>query len=172
MTADTVVRPDPAADPAAATATRPDATVTPLVRVSLKPPGEYRGMVEGAWWPRSRDLAREFALLVAFLEKKQKWPQILRATVNVRMWPQFPKAFRIDDHNVHLGWFDAEQDPHTICLVSRTAQRWDLAVVPPECSADRAADIMAAAADIHNKQTASALVASDVSEAPAALEAA
>jgi hypothetical protein len=132
-------------------------TAPSAARISLKPASDRPGMVNGAWWPRSRDLALELPPLIAVLDKA--WRRINRVTVNARMWPVVPRRVLTGTHVVHVGWFDAEQDPHDICLLATNVGRWDLVVVPPEFSPARAARVMAAAADVHNKQTASALVA-------------
>ena len=126
-------------------------------RVSLKPACEHRGVVQGAWWPRSRDLAVELPPLIAVLD--ENWTQITRATVNVTMWPDIPHVLHTGGHNVHVGWFDAEQQPDDICVLTYLAGRWDLLVVPPETHPDRAAMLMATAADVANHQTSSALLA-------------
>ncbi|MBS2964856.1 hypothetical protein KGA66_17495 [Actinocrinis puniceicyclus] len=129
----------------------------PDARVSLKAPSPHPGMVNGAWWPRSRDLTRELPSLIAALDKA--WGKVDRATVNVNMWPDIPRRVRTGTHVVRVGWFDAEQDPHDICLLSyRRGGRWDLLVVPPELDADTAARLMATAAEAGNMQTATALL--------------
>lgn len=128
----------------------------PAARISLKPAGDHPGMVNGAWWPRSRDLARELPPLIAALDKA--WGQVNRATVNVHMWPDIPRRVRTGTHTLRVGWFDAEQDPNDICLLSyHLGGRWDLLVVPPELDSDAAGRLMATAADTSNKQTVSSL---------------
>lgn len=143
---------------------RPESAETPApgVRLALKPFSPHPGMVNGAWWPRSRDLARELPALVVVLDRS--WGEIHRVTVNVRMWPQIPRKVRTGAHTVRLGWFDAEQDPNDLCLISHTSVpgRWDLLVVPPDTSPERAARLMAAASEVGNTQTASALLASSM----------
>jgi hypothetical protein len=76
------------------------------------------------------------------------------------MWPEIPDVVRAGPHNVHVGWFDTEQEPDDICVLTFLAGRWDLLVVPPETDPDRAAALMAAASDVDNTQTASELMAS------------
>ncbi|MEY9965239.1 hypothetical protein ABIA33_003281 [Streptacidiphilus sp. MAP12-16] len=129
----------------------------PSARMSLKPAGGIRGRLDGAWWPRSRDLAAELPLLVAELD--QVWGRITRVTVHPGMWPVIPPRIPAGPHTVHLGWFDAEQDPHDLCLLSYTVGRWDLLVIPPECDPETAALLMSAATDVHDTRTASALIA-------------
>jgi len=150
------------------TSIRPESAhvLTPAARVCLKPFSQHPGMVNGAWWPRSRDLTRELPPLIALLD--QSWGQIHRLTVNVRMWPDIPRKVRTGSHTVRLGWYDAEQDPHDLCLISHTKApgRWDLLVVPPETEPERAKQLMAAASSPGNHQTASALLASALDASP------
>ena len=144
------------------------ATSPSAARISLKPLKaftEHPGMVNGAWWPQSRDLAVELPPLVAALDKA--WGRINRVTVNLHMWPQIPRKVPTGSHVIRVGWYDAEQDPHDVCLISysHAPYRWDLLVIPPETDPERAAHLMATASDVHNMQTASALIA-DAAEPP------
>jgi hypothetical protein len=130
----------------------------PAARILLKPPSEHPGMVNGAWWPRSRDLVRELPLLVAALDGI--WGQIHHVTVQVDMWPDIPERVRTGKNMVRVGWFDAEQDRHDVCLLSVPGRgRWDLLVVPPELDPETSARLMATAASPGNMQTASSLIA-------------
>ena len=131
-------------------------------RISLKPFTRHPGVVNGAWWPRSRDLTRELPGLIAVLD--ESWGQINRVTVNAGMWPRISKRVQTGPHIVRVGWFDAEQDPHDLCVISYGSApgRWDLLVVPPDTEPGQAARLMAAASDVGNKQTASALLADAV----------
>lgn len=129
-------------------------------RIRLKPRSDHRGMVDGAWWPRSRDLARELPPLMEALDREANWGRIHHVTVNVRMWPEIPKQMGIGEHIVRVGWFDAEQDPNDICLISmRHGGRWDLLVVPPELDPRSADRLMVRASAPGNMETASALLA-------------
>jgi Family of unknown function (DUF5994) len=141
----------------------PDPSAAPAVRVSLKPACEHPGTVQGAWWPRSRDLAAELPPLIAVLDRS--WSEINRATVNVTMWPDVPHVLRAGGHNVHIGWFDAEQEADDLCVLTYLAGRWDLLVVPPETDPDRAARLMAAASDVDNHQTSRDLMSDAASAA-------
>jgi len=134
-----------------------DVGADPAVRLRLKAASTHPGMVNGAWWPRSRDLTRELPPLIAALD--EAWGRIYHATVQVGMWPDIPKQVRTGEHAVRVGWFDAEQDPHDICLLSlRGGARWDLLVIPPEFDPDAAERAMAMAATVGDFQTASALL--------------
>lgn len=126
------------------------------VRLELRGASRIRGRVDGAWWPRSRDMALELPPLVAVLDRV--WGRITRVTVHEGMWPDLPAKVAAGGHVVRLGWFDAEQDPADLCLLSFTVGRWDLLVIPPECDPARAAQLMAAATDVHNARGPGALL--------------
>ncbi|CAM5400839.1 hypothetical protein SSPIM334S_06796 [Streptomyces spiroverticillatus] len=151
MTA-TVSSPSSASSPAP-----PAARATGPLRLALAPPGSAPALLDGAWWPYSRDLAFELPLLIAELDPL--WGLITRVTVNPTHWPVVPRKVPVAGHVVKVGWFLAEQDPHKLLLLSRTVGRWDLLVVPPQTPARTAAWLMAAASDPARRVTASTLVA-------------
>lgn len=126
------------------------------VRLSLTPAGSVPGLLDGAWWPHSRDLSRELPALVDVLDAC--WGRITRVTVNPTHWPVIPRKVRVTGHTVHVGWFADEQDPQKLILLSYTAGRWDLLVIPPETGAAAAARLMAAAAAPAGLLTASRLM--------------
>lgn len=137
--------------------TRPAA---PAVRLSLKAPGAPRGLLDGAWWPRSRDLLRELPDLTDVLDSH--WGRITRIAVNPTHWPVIPRKVPVHGHVVKVGWFTTELDPHKVLLLSYTVGRWDLLVIPPGTGADAAARLMAAASDPAGPAlTASALMAAE-----------
>ncbi|MGC9538228.1 DUF5994 family protein [Streptomyces sp. UG1] len=116
--------------------------------------------LDGAWWPRSRDLAQELPPLADALEPL--WGRITRIAVNPRYWPILPPRIFANGHVVKVGWFTSELDPHKILLLSGTAGRWDLLVIPPETADPSAARLMASArADTGPRSTASALMAAE-----------
>ncbi|MFF1416222.1 DUF5994 family protein [Streptomyces sp. NPDC058280] len=137
---------------------QPDESARP-VRLTLAPGGRSSGALDGAWWPRSRDLALELPPLVAAMD--DTWGRITRALVNPAHWPVVPRKVQLPARVLHVGWFAAEQDPHKVILLSYSVGRWDLLVIPPETSAAAAARLMKAAADPRNLLTASALVAGE-----------
>ncbi|MFE5918932.1 DUF5994 family protein [Streptomyces sp. NPDC056468] len=116
--------------------------------------------MDGAWWPRSRDLASELSDLANVLDPL--WGRITRIAVNPRHWPILPPRIFVNGHVVKIGWFTCELDPHGIALLSYTAGRWDLLVIPPETGASSAARLMAAAsADTGPPTTATALMTAE-----------
>ncbi|MFC8199401.1 DUF5994 family protein [Streptomyces sp. NPDC057298] len=119
-----------------------------------------RGLLDGAWWPRSRDLEQELSALADVLDPL--WGRITRIAVNPLYWPSIPRKVPVNGRMVRVGWFAKELDPHKILLLSYTAGRWDLLVIPPETGAEAAARLMAAASEgVGHARTASTLMAGE-----------
>ncbi|MGW0630906.1 DUF5994 family protein [Streptomyces sp. NPDC002758] len=134
----------------------------PTARLALKPESRSRrpGELDGAWWPRSRDLASELSALADVLDPL--WGRITRIAVNPLHWPVIPRKVIVNGHVVNAGWFTNELDPHRILLLSYTAGRWDLLVIPPETGAPSAARLLAAAsAGAGSQLTATALMTAE-----------
>ncbi|MCX3287130.1 DUF5994 family protein [Streptomyces sp. NEAU-H22] len=126
------------------------------LRLSLAPAGSAPALLDGAWWPRSRDLVAELPPLTAVLDPL--WGRITRVTVNPTQWPVVPRKVPVAGHVVNVGWFMAEQDPHELLLLSYHVGRFNLLVVPPRTTPDSAAWMMAAASDPRRTLTASRLL--------------
>ncbi|WND19419.1 DUF5994 family protein [Streptomyces violaceus] len=126
------------------------------LRLSLAPAGSAPALLDGAWWPRSRDLVVELPALAAVLDPL--WGRITRVTVNPTQWPVIPRKVPVAGHVVKVGWFLAEQDPHELLLLSYHVGRFNLLVVPPRTTPDSAAWLMAAASEPRGMLTASRLV--------------
>ncbi|MGI5373319.1 DUF5994 family protein [Streptomyces sp. CA-251387] len=128
---------------------------TSSLRLSLVPVGSAPALLDGAWWPRCRDLGAELPSLTAVLDPL--WGRITRVTVNPTHWPVVPRKVPVAGHVVKVGWFLAEQDPHELLLLSYRTGRWNLLVVPPQTAPVSAAWLMAAASDPLGRSTASQL---------------
>ncbi|WP_406443510.1 DUF5994 family protein [Streptomyces sp. NBC_01613] len=132
----------------------------PAARLALKTNGTSRGLLDGAWWPRSRDLLSELPALTEVLDPL--WGRITRIAINPKYWPVIPRQVPVGGHIVKVGWFTPEIDPHKLLLLSYRTGRWDLLIIPPETGAESAARLMAAASDYDGPPvTASALIAAD-----------
>ncbi|MFI9760931.1 DUF5994 family protein [Streptomyces sp. NPDC051963] len=132
-----------------ATTDRPPPRAVPFgaaaARLALRPAGlpSAEGGLEGAWWPRSRDLSQELPALADVLDPL--WGRVTRIGVNPRYWPVIPPRIFVNGHVVKVGWFTSALDPHMILLLSCTAGRRDLLVIPPETGAPSAGRLMTAA---------------------------
>jgi hypothetical protein len=129
---------------------------SPSLRLSLAPTGPAPALLDGAWWPRSRDLGAELPSLTAVLDPL--WGRITRVTVNPTHWRVVPRKVPVAGHVVNVGWFLAEQDPHELLLLSYHMGRWNLLVIPPGTDPASAAWLMAAASDPLGTSTASRLM--------------
>ncbi|QKW17973.1 hypothetical protein HUT16_01880 [Kitasatospora sp. NA04385] len=135
-------------------------------RLSLAPQSARPGRLDGAWWPRSRDLLLELPSLAAEID--ERWGRITRITVNPAQWPVIPRRIPVTGHTVHAGWYTTEQDEHMIMVCSYAPRRLELLVVPPGTDSADAARLMAAAADPANTRTASELLAAGAARSRAA----
>ncbi|MFB6623255.1 MULTISPECIES: DUF5994 family protein [unclassified Streptomyces] len=135
-------------------------TVAPLLsaRLSLTPKTTLTGLLDGAWWPRTHDMAVELPPLVDALE--EHFGRITRVAVNPTRWPVVPHKVAATGHTVHIGWF-TEQDPDKMILLSYTVGRCDLLVIPPETEPASAARLMTAAALPGSVLTADALMSDE-----------
>ncbi|MFC9231798.1 DUF5994 family protein [Streptomyces decoyicus] len=132
-----------------------DRTSSLPLRLLLAPAGTAPALLDGAWWPRSRNLTAELPSLTAFLDPL--WGRITHVTVNPTLWPVIPRKVPVKEHVVGVGWFK-EQDPHKLLLLSYATGRWDLLVIPPETGPATAARLMTEAADPMGTLTASGLM--------------
>ncbi|MFF1692637.1 DUF5994 family protein [Streptomyces sp. NPDC058257] len=114
----------------------------PTARVALKSP-TGNGLLDGAWWPRSRDLTAELPALADELDPL--WGRITRVAVNPMLWPTVPHKVTVHNRVLKVGWFTPELDPHKLLLLSYGTGRWDLLVIPPETDDASAARLMSAA---------------------------
>ncbi|WP_328835493.1 DUF5994 family protein [Streptomyces europaeiscabiei] len=133
-----------------------DLLSSPSLRLKLAGVRPAPALLDGAWWPRSRDLEAELPSLTAVLDPL--WGRITRITVNPIHWPVVPRHVPVAGHVVKVGWFLDEQDPHELLLLSYRTGRWNLLVIPPRTPALSAAWLMAAASDPLGTSTASRLM--------------
>lgn len=148
-----------------------DGGTVPPARVELTGPDVCAGLLDGAWWPRSRDLSRELPALIDVLDRRSG--VITRVTVSREFWPRVPGTVTVAGRLVDVGWFREDHDPYELLLFSDPAGRWDLLVVPPQTGAAAATRLMSAASAPRGRLTAGRLVADEelnVAEADEAQE--
>jgi hypothetical protein len=115
-------------------------------RLCLCPTLAVRHVLEGGWWPRSRDPAVELPRLIADLNTHFGQRAIItRVALNLTAWDRTPHRVAIGDRIVPVGWFQA-LDADTIALTTTRGDRITLLVVPPETTAPSAAIALAMAA--------------------------
>ncbi|OXM68612.1 DUF5994 family protein [Amycolatopsis vastitatis] len=116
-------------------------------RLRLKPAAPATGHVDGAWWPRTRDLAAELPALLAALAARLG--RIDRVTYHLGDWPDPPRRVTFDDSVVRLEGFRS-QASGSLTVIGWNRHRTTLLVVPPETSADVAQHTLTTAADPGN----------------------
>jgi Family of unknown function (DUF5994) len=101
------------------------------VRVSLRDDaGCGDGGFDGAWWPRTRDLAAEVPELIAELERRGI--RVERFTYALDAWQPAPRKLVVLGRVVRTGGFRS-MDAQVVCLSwAGGNRRADLVVVPPE----------------------------------------
>ena len=101
------------------------------VRVSLRDgAGDGNSTFDGAWFPRTRDLAVEVPELIAELDRRGV--RVERFTYALEAWSPAPRKLLVADRLVRTGGFRS-MDPAVVCLTwSGGTRRADLLVVPPE----------------------------------------
>ena len=103
------------------------------VRVSVRPDGGTDSALDGAWWPRTRDLSVEVPELIAALDRRGV--EVERFTYAMGAWSPAPRKVVVRGRTVRTGGFSA-MDPQVVCLTTHGgARRLDLVVVPPEADA-------------------------------------
>jgi hypothetical protein len=115
----------------------------PTARLVLRPEDASAGHggPDGVWWPRSRDLPRELSALADVLDPL--WGRIVRVTVDPRHWQAIPARVVVNGYVVQVGCFASGPASHGITLLSYSAGRWHLLVIPPETEALAGARMMA-----------------------------
>jgi hypothetical protein len=116
----------------------------PTARLALAPRRIDRAVLDGGWWPRSRDSSAEVPALVAALT--QRYGPIRHVLLNSATWADRPRRLTAGTRVVRMGWF-ISQDPALATAITTGGDQLDLLVVPPDTSPEAAERAMAAAAD-------------------------
>lgn len=125
------------------------------LRLRVKPDGSARGYVDGAWWPRSRDLTTELPDLLAALAARQG--RIARVTYNLTRWEAGTRRLTVDGRVVRLEGFRS-QHPDTVTVAGWDRWRLTLLVVPPEATRSAGHHVLMTAAQRDNVDSPDALV--------------
>lgn len=118
------------------------------------------GPLDGAWWPQSRDLQTEGADLVDHLPVAVgRIERLLFSRPDWDTGTGTPSMRRIQAGRggVKVGSFPSD-DTHVMIAKMSSGQRLRLLVVPSDTASDRAATVMAQAADDGNTQSPRALL--------------
>lgn len=126
------------------------------VRLKLKPmTTTVTGQVDGAWWPRSRDLAHELGALLPVLAVRLG--PVERVSYHLTEWEPVPRTAVIDDRVVRLGGYRSQRAGTVDVLAHR--HRLTLLVVPPSASPESAHQLLVAAGRRGDSSTVEELLA-------------
>ena len=123
-------------------------------RLRLKPDAPTTGVVDGGWWPASRDLAAELPDLVAAVANRLG--PVERVSYNLDAWQAVPRRIRTAGRVVRMGGFRSQAPALLKVIGERRALT--LLVVPPETDAEAAEHILAAASRDGNTDDIAALL--------------
>ena len=123
------------------TTTGPATAPAPLRLVLSTHPGH--GSLDGAWWPRSRNLATELADLVDHFPTSAG--RVIRAVYSPPDWLPVSRRVDIARGYIKVGSFPHD-DTHVLALRLSTGEVLRLLVVPPGTPADEALAVMKLAA--------------------------
>ncbi|MFI6009614.1 DUF5994 family protein [Streptomyces sp. NPDC051243] len=140
----------PGTDPSPSSGLLPDGvheSVRPgTALLRLETTHERRGVLDGAWWPRSRDVAAELPGLVSALT--EHIGPVARVGLDSAAWDGLPTRLVVDGRVVHI---DASSVGDDTVLVTRGGQDlFSLLVVPPDTPPDAARAAMGQAVRVDN----------------------
>ncbi|WP_190129761.1 DUF5994 family protein [Streptomyces mashuensis] len=112
---------------------------TALLR--LETTGSREGILDGAWWPRSRDIVAELPALVSALT--EHLGPITRVGLDATAWDELPTRLVVDDRVVHIDSFPIGDD--TVLITRGEQDHFSLLVVPPHATPQAARAAMSQA---------------------------
>lgn len=117
------------------------AALGPL-RLRLNPNVPATSYVDGAWWPRSRQLTAELPGLLAELTASVRLVALVGYHRNA--WDAAPEQMDVAGRTVGLEGFSSSS-PATVLVIGAAGERVTLLVVAPETAEDQAQQMLAAA---------------------------
>lgn len=113
------------------------------VRLRMKPHTADRGYVDGAWWPRSHDPAREFP---GFVLAMSSWVgPVRRVAYHVDDWDRTRRELTVEGWSVTVVGFPT-LDANTVVVTGSNQRRMMLLVVPPDTPGGIARAVLSSAA--------------------------
>jgi hypothetical protein len=112
----------------------------------LKTTKSREGILDGAWWPRSRDIGAELPALVTALA--EHLGPVTRVGLDAAGWEGLPTRIVVDDRVVHIDSFPVGDD--TVLITRGDQDVFSLLVVPPHATPEAAHAAMAQAVRADN----------------------
>ncbi|NBM17566.1 DUF5994 family protein [Streptomyces sp. GC420] len=104
------------------------------------------GVLDGAWWPRSRDIGAELPSLITALT--EHLGPVTRVGLDAGAWEELPTRLIIDDRVVHIDPFPVGDD--TVLITRGERDHFSLLVIPPDTNPDAARTALARAVSADN----------------------
>lgn len=120
-----------------------------------------KDMLDGGWWPHSRDLATELPVLVAAFPPELG--RIQRAIYSPPDWEPAPRRIPVRHGFVKVGAFPRD-DTHLILLTTSDRTTLRVLVVPPDLTGDQGEEALLAASTSGNQHSASSLLRTVIEE--------
>lgn len=127
----------------------------PTARLRLAGSPSSRAMLDGGWWPTSRDPVVELCSLVTALTA-QRGGVIERIMLQPAAWDRHPSRIGVGGAVVRVGWFTTLGA--ALVIVTGPRMRIDLAVIAPETADAVATKAMLAASRPANTTRAADLL--------------
>lgn len=119
------------------------------LRMRLKPAHRSCGFVQGAWWPRSTELASELPSLLAALSLRAG--PIHSVLYHESNWSSAPLSIKHEGNQVILGTH--QEWPNVVSLFGPRFGRLDLLVVPPYTEPTHAYNVVTTASSVNDAST-------------------
>ncbi|MEV0982071.1 DUF5994 family protein [Streptomyces sp. NPDC049915] len=116
----------------------------------LETTASREGLLDGAWWPRSRNIGAELPALLSALVAHVG--PVTRVGLDTAAWEGLPTRIVVDDQVVHIDSFPDGDD--TVLITRGDRDIFSLLVVPPDATPDAARAAMAQAVRADNASQA------------------
>lgn len=114
--------------------------------VRLETTQDRRGMLDGAWWPRSRDITAELPVLITAIT--EHFGPVTRVGLDAGAWDALPTRLVVAGRVVHLDSFPVGDD--TVLVTRGEGDHFSLLVIPPHATPGAARAAMAEAVRADN----------------------
>lgn len=128
-----------------------------LPRLALEPTMSGTGLFDGAWWPRSDNVALELPDLITALSLRLG--RIRRVALDTAAWGAVPRSVTANGDTIRIGWLATSTG--TIALSRGIRDHHILLVVPPKTAWHIAAAAMGVAATTGNHTPAEELLGAE-----------
>ena len=112
----------------------------------LRTTRDRTGILDGAWWPRSRDIEAELPGLIAVLA--EHLGPVTRVGLDSGAWEELPTRLTVGDRVVHIDSSPVGDD--TVLITRGDRDLFSLLVVPPHATPDAARAAMTRAVAVGN----------------------